>query len=133
MANKFFVSKEVFKDRIDICRKCEYYFKPTGNCKVCGCFMRIKASISVMECPKGYWLATEIVDKSVDIPEHLLQEVRDIAPHIQNGKAKDIETKTKLIELYNVIYNGNYSTSSNCGSCLHTVYKGIKIIIDDLQ
>ena len=57
--NRFFVNKETYKERLDICRGCEHYFKPTGNCKFCGCFVRIKASMSVMGCPKEYWLATE--------------------------------------------------------------------------
>ena len=133
MSNKFFVNKEIYKARLEVCRGCDKYIKFTGNCKVCGCFMRIKASISVMECPEKKWIATRKVDTSIDIPEHLKQEVLDIAPDIQHGRAKDIQTKIKLIELYNTIYGENHKTSTNCSSCLNTIYKQITKLIDDLQ
>ena len=66
--NRFFVNKEIYKARLEVCRDCDEYFKPTGSCKVCGCFMRIKASMGVMECPKQYWLATQIYEAPEEIP-----------------------------------------------------------------
>ena len=65
--NRFFVNKEVYKERLDICRGCDEYFKPTGSCKVCGCFMRIKASMGVMECPNEYWLATQEYERLIEL------------------------------------------------------------------
>ena len=50
--NKFFVPDEIYEERLDICKGCVYYFKPTGNCKRCLCFMKIKARIGPMECPQ---------------------------------------------------------------------------------
>ena len=41
-------------------------------------------------------------------------------------RAKNVETKKKMIELYNVIYMTNYGTGTNCGSCISTCYDGIK-------
>ena len=52
---KFFVPNEVYQDRISLCKDCVYYFKPTGTCKRCLCFMKVKARIAPMECPQGYW------------------------------------------------------------------------------
>ena len=130
--NRFFVENKTYKERLNICRSCEHYFNLTGNCKVCGCFMRVKASISVMECPKHYWLKTEQTESPKEIPKHLKKELKEIYPKIQNGKADSIETKTKVIELYNTLYNTNYRTTTNCSSCLHTVFKGLTQLYEKL-
>ena len=127
--NKFFVNKEIYKERLDICRGCEHYFKPTGNCKICGCFVRIKAAMSVMGCPKEYWLATEEHEAPEEIPIHLKKEIKEVWKLIENGKAKDIKSKQRLIELYNTIHDTTYSTNTNCSSCLHSIYKFMKDII----
>lgn len=44
-----------FKQRFSICQICPRFFKPTGQCKECGCFMRIKARIPSQKCPIGKW------------------------------------------------------------------------------
>ena len=127
--NSFLVSKVIYKDRLNTCRGCKHYFKPTGSCKVCGCFMRIKASISVMECPKQYWLATKEYEAPKEIPTHLKNEIKEVYKLIDKGKIKDIESKQRLIELYNTIHNTNYNTSTNCSSCLNTIYKFMQDVI----
>lgn len=127
--NSFLVGKDIYKDRLDTCRGCKDYFKPTGNCKVCGCFMRIKASISIMECPKQYWLATKEYETPKEIPTHLKNEIKEVYKLIDNGKIKDIESKQRFIELYNTIHNTNYNTSTNCSSCLNTMFKFMQDII----
>ena len=53
--NKFFVPNDVYEDRIAICRDCIFYFKPTGTCKDCGCFMKIKARLAPMGCSQKKW------------------------------------------------------------------------------
>ena len=128
--NRFFVNKEVYKERLGICRSCEHYFKLTGNCKVCGCFMRIKASIGVMECPEEYWLKTEEVEEPKEIPEHLKKEVYEVYHIIKTGVVKNQEEKKRFVELYNTLYNGRYKVTTNCGSCLGTMNKGITIMYD---
>ena len=129
--NKFLVDKKTYKERLDTCRSCDHYFKYTGNCGICGCFMRIKASISIMQCPEQYWLAVEKHEQPKKLPQHLIKEVIEIMPDLNNGKIKDHETKKKLIELYNTIYDFNYKVTTNCASCLNTVYNGIKKIYDE--
>lgn len=47
--------KEIAKERWDICTQCPRFFKPTGTCKECGCFMRIKTQIPSVKCPIGKW------------------------------------------------------------------------------
>ena len=125
--NKFFVTDEIYEERLAICKECVYYFKPTGNCKRCLCFMKLKARIAPMSCPQSYWLkTTEVIKARDDLPQHLIEEVLDIWDDLKTGRAKNVETKKKMIELYNTIYMTNYGTGTNCGSCLSTCYDGIK-------
>jgi len=125
--NKFFVPDNIYEDRIAICKSCVYYFKPTGNCKRCLCFMKVKARIAPMECPQKYWLKTSKVLKAPDdLPQHLIDEVIEIHSGLIRGKFKNHEVKKRSIDLYNTIYMTNYSPTTNCGSCLSTCFDGIR-------
>lgn len=42
-------------DRMKICLQCEHFFKPTKQCKKCGCFMPIKVRLRSHKCPVGKW------------------------------------------------------------------------------
>ena len=127
--NRFFVNKEIYKARLEVCRDCDEYFKPTGSCKVCGCFMRIKASMGIMECPNEYWLATQIYEAPKEIPTHLKEEIKEVWKLIDNGKIKDVKSKQRLIELYNTIHDTTYSVNTNCSSCLKTMYLFMQDVI----
>jgi hypothetical protein len=129
--SSFFVDKKIYKERLDICRGCDKYIKVTGNCSVCLCFMRVKASIGQMSCPEKKWVATGVIQKIDEIPKHLKKEAKEIWKDIEKGIAKDMEAKHKAVELYNTIYGGSFKKNSNCGSCLNTVYEGIKRIINE--
>ena len=124
--NKFFVPNKVYEERLEICRECIYYFKPTGNCKRCMCFMKIKARIAPMECPQKYWQKTTEIETPDDLPQHLIEEILDIWDDLKTGRAKNVETKKKMITLYNVIHMTNYGVGTNCGSCISTCFDGIK-------
>ena len=41
--------------RIKICESCQFFYKLTRNCLICGCFMDIKTKVYNEECPKEYW------------------------------------------------------------------------------
>ena len=90
--------------------------------------MRIKTTLSYSECPIGLWQKTEEIEQPKEIPAHLVKEVLEIMPDIKKGQVKNHETKARLIELYNTIYGTNYKTTSNCSSCLNSVWKGITSI-----
>jgi hypothetical protein len=129
--NKFFVPKDIYEDRINICKSCVYYFKPSGQCKRCLCFMKVKARISSQECPQKYWSKTKEVEVRTDIPEEIIAEVVLLWEDLKTGRAKDQTAKKKMIEIYNIIYGGNYSVGTNCSSCLSTCFKGIKKIYEE--
>ena len=126
--NKFFVPQKVYEDRIGICKGCVFYFKPTGTCTDCGCFMKIKARLAPMECSQKKWEKTKDVEVRTDIPEEIIEEIIALYPDLKTGRAKNQAAKKKMIELYNTISGSNYNTKTNCGSCISTCFDGIKKI-----
>ena len=129
----FFVKNQIYEERIALCRECVYYFKPTGTCKVCLCFMKVKARIGVMECPQKYWSKTTEVERPDEIPEELIEECLLIWDDIKTGVAKNVTVKKKMVELYNTIFGTNYKPTSNCGTCLNNCYQGIKKIVNEYE
>jgi len=93
--------------------------------------MKVKSRIAPMECPKKYWLKTTEVEKTLEIPKELIKEAVALWPDLQKGRAKDQAAKSKMIELYNTIYGANYSTGTNCGSCISACFDGIKKIYNE--
>jgi len=49
-------TKDLYKERISICKSCEHYSKLTMQCKVCKCFMFVKAKIVDTNCPLEKWV-----------------------------------------------------------------------------
>lgn len=127
--SNFFVPDEVYNKRISICKDCKFYSNILGNCKICGCFMKLKARISSMSCPKGYWTLHDFRGenhiKTKDIPKQIINEVKNLYPHIKNGKADSQESKRKMIELYNIIYGADFDTRTSCSGCVSTCFSGI--------
>ena len=131
--NKFFVPNEVYEDRITICRSCVYYFKTTGNCKICKCFMKVKARIATQHCPQKYWDKTTEVETPETLPQEIVDEILDMWKDLKTGRAKDQAAKKRMIETYNTIFNTNYSPSTNCGSCISTCFDGIKKLYNEYK
>jgi hypothetical protein len=124
--NRFFVPNEIYEDRIAICKECVYYSKPLGQCKICLCFVKVKARLAPMSCPKKFWLKTTEMKAPDELPKEIVEEILDLWKDLKTGRAKDHAAKKKMIELYNTIYNTNYKTGTGCGSCLSTCFDGIK-------
>ena len=124
--NKFFVPNNVYEDRLEICRSCIYYFKPTGTCKDCGCFMKIKARLAPMGCGQKKWQKTTEIETPDDLPQEIIDEIIKVWDDLKTGRAKDQAAKRKMIEIYNVIHMTNYSPTTNCSSCISTCFDGIK-------
>jgi len=124
--NKFFVPNNVYEDRLEICKSCVYYFKPTGTCKVCLCFMKLKCRLAPMECPQKKWQKTTEIETPDDLPQEIIEEILDMWKDLKTGRAKDVQAKKRMIETYNVIHMTNYSPTTNCGSCISTCYDAIK-------
>ena len=127
---KFLVENKVYKERINICRKCEFYFKPTGNCRKCGCFMHIKTRLNYAKCPILKWSKVKDISIDKEIPEEIIKEVLSLWKDLKSGRARDHEAKEKMIELWNVISGAGYNTRTNCSSCISSAFDGIKLIYE---
>jgi hypothetical protein len=131
--NKFFVPNEVYEDRIAICKECTHYFRLTGNCLKCGCFVKVKSRISVMSCPINKWTKTTEVEIPKELPKEIVEEVLAVYPDIKTGRAKNQEVKKKMIELYNTIFGTSYKASTSCSSCLSSCLEGIRNIYNQYK
>ncbi len=49
------IDEETRNTRLDLCLSCEYLFKPTQNCKKCGCFVQAKTWLTNSSCPVKKW------------------------------------------------------------------------------
>ena len=130
--NSFFVTDAIYKERIAICKSCDKYIKLLGNCSICKCFMKVKARLAPMECadnPKK-WIKTTEIEIPEELPNEIIEEVLEIWQDIKTTRAKDTQTKKKMIELFNTITGTNYNTNTNCSSCLSSCYDGIKKVYE---
>ena len=53
--NTLYVSDDIQKTRLDICKACPELIKLTTQCKKCGCFMAAKTKLEKAVCPLGKW------------------------------------------------------------------------------
>ncbi len=65
--NKSRVTESQYKNRLKTCNDCIYLMRSTNMCRVCGCFMKIKAALPSSVCPLGKW---SLSDSSVDSTQH---------------------------------------------------------------
>lgn len=49
-----FVSEDKQKERMEICKQCDYYSNQK-RCKKCGCFLSHKVLFEVSKCPINKW------------------------------------------------------------------------------
>jgi len=55
-----FVSDEVYRERITICKGCDKYDEFENKCVECGCYLPGKARIILDSCPLKKWNADEV-------------------------------------------------------------------------
>ena len=123
---KFFVPDNVYEDRIAICKSCKHYLSLLGNCGICKCFMKVKARLAPMSCPMKYWNKTTSIPEPDELPQDIIDEIMLVWEDIKTGRAKDIQAKKNMIDIYNTIYGTGYDPNTNCGSCLSACYTGMK-------
>jgi hypothetical protein len=52
-----YVSEEIQAERYSICKQCQFFIKATKQCSKCGCFMKLKTTITSASCPIQKWNA----------------------------------------------------------------------------
>ena len=70
------VDEKTQQNRMDICKKCEYYEEANNSCKKCGCFLQIKTSWASEACPEGKWAAEEMKSKGGIILPRVSSQVK---------------------------------------------------------
>lgn len=60
--NTKYVSEDIYSNRYEICKSCEFFIKPTKQCNKCMCFMKVKCAMSWAHCPEGKWEAVQEED-----------------------------------------------------------------------
>lgn len=65
--DSWLVSPEIKEKRWKICQDCNHLYRPTSNCKLCGCFMQIKTGLAGQKCPINKWLAEPPKNKEEDL------------------------------------------------------------------
>ena len=50
-----FVSDEVYKERVEICKSCIKFAELENMCTECGCYIPAKAKIILDSCPLNKW------------------------------------------------------------------------------
>lgn len=55
MISNYFVEKQIAQSRYDMCKECNHFIKITTQCKVCGCFMKVKVKFADSKCPLDKW------------------------------------------------------------------------------
>ena len=53
------VNEDEYKERIETCSTCEHLNQQKATCKMCGCYMPVKATWATSNCPKGKWKEIE--------------------------------------------------------------------------
>ena len=48
-------NEEQTRKRLEICHSCDFFYKPVGICKKCGCVMKLKTKLQEATCPIGKW------------------------------------------------------------------------------
>lgn len=54
-AKNLLASEDLHKERLNICLSCQHLYEPTGNCKLCYCFVRAKTKLKGQSCPIKKW------------------------------------------------------------------------------
>jgi hypothetical protein len=58
------VTKDMAKERMDICSSCEHFNSLIKVCTKCGCNMVLKTKLPNASCPVGKWGIVPRVDKN---------------------------------------------------------------------
>ncbi len=49
------ISEEKQKERLDICKRCDYFSPRQSRCKQCGCYLSHKIKFAISKCPIEKW------------------------------------------------------------------------------
>lgn len=83
-------------DRLAICNSCDELFRPTKQCKKCGCFVKAKALYAESFCPVGNWDTIQSdLDKVEQKGETMQEKEYQESPTYTDDGGLSIETNCK--------------------------------------
>lgn len=84
------VDEDLFKERVAICQTCEYF--EGRRCKICGCFVDLKAKWAVQSCPVNNW------EKVMEIAEFKQLRVKKMSEmgDTENGYDCEVDSSEVL-------------------------------------
>lgn len=47
--------RDLIEHRLQICNSCPWFNKKMIKCRKCGCFMKLKTTLKLAQCPIGKW------------------------------------------------------------------------------
>ena len=47
--------RAVMNERLQTCEQCDHYLPMSGQCDLCGCFMKLKTAMANSRCPIDKW------------------------------------------------------------------------------
>jgi len=53
--SNLYATDEVFNQRLEVCKECEFYDSQQVRCRQCGCWLKYKAKYGEGSCPLGKW------------------------------------------------------------------------------
>ena len=125
----FVVNKEIYNERLSICKACPHFNK--GFCgdavigkkvmyknrlqKLCGCQMFIKGKLAFAKCPIGKWGWGNLPSEKMDRAKAFLAKYTDEKGMLKNGEINAQEAAQVWHEL-----SGEYKTAS-CSGCIKEI------------
>ena len=61
-SRNYIKDERIVIERLETCSGCPLLNRKRGQCKVCKCFVKLKAKLGTEDCPRGYWVNLEDYD-----------------------------------------------------------------------
>jgi len=138
----FTVRNELYRERMDICRRCKYFQAHTQTCgtpvigetvtyrrkeyHLCGCIMPIKAKLKVASCSVNKWLPTvdrELLMKAKEVGDRLPPEGQRL------GRINE-EEQIAIHDAY-VALTGMKAKRNTCSTCWTKMINRLRTHFDD--
>jgi len=97
-----FVSPEIKKERLDICKTCEWYDSEQVRCKHCGCMLEHKAGFALDSCPIQKWTESteDWVNQNFDKVMNQIENPQIENPQIENPDVPQFPREKEVGDKY---------------------------------
>ena len=126
-------SKDLAKQRIEICEACKHFRKRTRTCgtpikgnkigdkRLCGCFMDIKTTLRFSKCPLNKW-------GDMQVTEEDYKEIKKLTEAL-----KVTTLDQEKIKYFSRKYLGLKTQASSCAPCVKSQIEKLKQIVTEYE